>query len=87
MSETNQIKMLNDCAERYPRLQINKIGEIILATGKKNTLTTGILVAKTPESKSKWEIGTKFSDWEVVGPLVDYDGQITVQFENQIKST
>lgn len=87
MSETNQIKMLNDCAERYPRLQINKIGEIILATGKKNTLTTGILVAKTPDSKSKVPIGKKFDDWEVVGPLEDYDGQITVQFENQFKST
>ncbi len=87
MSETNQVKMLNDCPERYPRLQVNKLGEIILATGKKNTLTTGILVAKTPESKSKWGIGTKFTDWEVVGELKDYDGQITVQFENKFKST
>lgn len=89
MSETNQIIMSNDNEFRYPRLQINKHGEIVLATGMDNKykLTTGILVAKTPDSKSKVPIGKKFDDWEVVGELKDYDGQITVQFENKFKST
>lgn len=85
MLETNQILFQNGFSHHYPRLQINKCGEIILATGKDNNLTTGILIAKTPDSKSKIPIGKKFDDWEVAGPLVDYNGQITVQFENQIK--
>lgn len=69
----------------FPRLQINKRGEIVLATGKRGTLTSGILVAKTPESQSTLQIGQKFSDWEVCGELVDYNGEISVTFENQVK--
>ena len=44
----------------YPRLQVNKHGEIVLATTKEGGFTTGILVGKTPESNSKVPIGKKF---------------------------
>jgi hypothetical protein len=71
----------------YPRLQINKKGEIVLATGKKGTLTTGILVAKTPECKSPFPIGKKFDDWEVGGELTDYDREVTVTFINKQQAT
>ncbi len=67
----------------YPRLQVNKRGEIVLATKKEDTLTTGILVSKTPESTSTLPIGQVLQDWEVVGPLVDYNGKIDVRFENK----
>jgi hypothetical protein len=84
----NEIQLENeDYSFCYPRLQINKLGEIVLATGKKGRLTTGILVGKTPECKTKWPIGKKWDDWEVVGELTDYDGQVTIQIENKIKTT
>jgi hypothetical protein len=66
----------------YPRLQINKMGEIILAMKKENGLTTGILVGQKRGSKAYITIGTKLTDWEVVGELQDYDGQVTVTFKN-----
>jgi hypothetical protein len=66
----------------FPRLQVNKRGEIVLATGKDGFLTTGILVGKTKESKSEVPIGKKFTDWEVCGELTDYDGEVTVTFQN-----
>lgn len=68
----------------FPRLQVNKHGEIVFATGKSGTLTTGILIAKTPESKSKLTIGQKCDDWEVVGELTDYNGEVAVSFENEV---
>lgn len=72
----------------FPRLQINKrTGEIVLATSKHRTLTTGILVAKTPDSQSKFPLGKKFDDWEVVGPLEDYNGEITITIRNKVKKT
>lgn len=67
----------------YPRLQVNKRGEIVLATGKHGTLTTGVLVGKTPESKSEWAFGTKFDDWEVAGELEDYGGEVSVVLANR----
>lgn len=70
----------------YPRLQINKHGEIVLATDKKDTLTTGILVGKTAYCKSKFPLGKKFDDWEVVGELFDYDGEVTVTIQNKVKN-
>lgn len=76
-----------DYSFSYPRLQINKLGEIVLATKKEGGLTTGILVGKTPECKTQWPIGKKWNDWEVCGELVDYDGQVTIQLENKIKTT
>ena len=69
----------------YPRLQVNNRGEIVLAISKKDTLTTGILVGKTPESKSTLDIGTKWTDWEVAGELADYDGEITATFINKVQ--
>jgi len=75
----------NRCDSYYPRLQVNNRGEIVLAMSKKETLTTGVLVGKTLESNSKLEIGTKWVDWEVAGELTDYDGQVTVTFENEFK--
>ena len=84
----NEIQLENeDYSFCYPRLQINKLGEIVLATGKKGRLTTGILVGKTPECKTTWPIGKKWDDWEVVGELTDYDGQVLIQIENKIKTT
>jgi hypothetical protein len=67
----------------YPRLQVNKRGEIVLSTSKGKTFTTGVLVGKTPESTSKVPIGQKLTDWEVAGDLTDYDGPITATFQNQ----
>ena len=69
----------------YPRIQINKHGEIILAISKENTLTKGILIGLTLESKSKVKIGTKFDDWEVVGGLKDYNLPMTITIENRHK--
>lgn len=71
----------------FPRLQINKRGEIVLATGKEGSLTTGVLVAKTPESKSTLSIGQKFTDWEVCGELQDYDGEVSVTFKNKVSNS
>jgi len=69
----------------YPRIQINKHGEIILAISKKETLTKGILIGLTLDSKSELPIGTKFDDWECAGELKDYDKPMTVTFENEYK--
>ena len=70
----------------FPRLQINKLGEIILATGRcERGLTEGVLVGKTSDSKSNLSIGQKCTDWEVCGELQDYNGQITVTFENNVQ--
>jgi hypothetical protein len=66
----------------YPRLKVNDLGEIVLAISKEGTLTTGILVGKTPESKSKWKLGKRFADWEVVGELRDYDGEVNICLRN-----
>ena len=74
-----------DHKHRYPRIQINDLGEIVLAISEEGTLTTGILIGKTPESKSKWNLGKKFVDWEVFGPLRDYDGEVTITLSNQMK--
>jgi hypothetical protein len=68
----------------YPRLQVNKHGEIVLATYKKGILTTGILVGRTPWSKSTVPFGRKFSDWEVVGELTDYGGEVEVCLKNEV---
>lgn len=68
----------------YPRLQINKHGEIVLAFSKENGLTRGILVGKTKECKSVFSIGKKFTDWEVVGELTDYNGEVTISIENEV---
>lgn len=70
----------------YPRLQINKRGEIVLATAKHNTLTTGILVGKLPNSQSTLPLGKKFDDWEVAGELSDYDGEVEVSLSNNQKT-
>ena len=70
----------------FPRLQVNRLGEIILALSKDNTLTKGVLVGKTEDSKSTLAIGTTWCDWEVVGPLEDYNGEATVTFKNNIAS-
>ena len=66
----------------YPRLQVNRRGEIVLAISKEDTLTSGILVGKTANSTSVVPIGKKFDDWEVVGPLTDYDGEVVVSLKN-----
>lgn len=68
----------------FPRLQVNKRGEIILAISKDASLTTGILVGKTPESKSIVPLGKRFVDWEVAGELIDYDGTIVVSLKNSV---
>ncbi len=69
----------------YPRLQVNKRGEIVLAISKHKTLTKGILVGLTAESTSKTSIGTIIDDWEVCGDLVDYDGEVDVKLTNTIR--
>jgi hypothetical protein len=70
----------------YPRLQINKAGEIVLATSKEGSLTTGILVGKLPHCQSTLRIGRCCTDWEVVGELTDYDGEIEIVLSNRIKN-
>lgn len=67
----------------YPRLQVNKHGEIVLALEKQGCLTRGILVAKTPTSTSVIPIGKVWADWEVAGELEDYDGAVTVVLKNE----
>jgi len=63
----------------YPKLQVNRKGEIVLAFSKKSTLTRGVLVGFTedikPEDK-QFEIGKIFDDWEVVGELFDYEEEV-----------
>ena len=85
---TEQIKLRNngrtDSNIYYPRLQFNKRGEIVLSLYKDGSLTTGIMVGKTPESKSTLSIGQILNDWEVCGLLEDYDGEIQVSFINKV---
>ena len=69
----------------YPRLQVTKHGDIVLAISKSGYLTTGILVGKTKDSTSPIPIGKKFTDWEVGGELTDYDGAVTIKIENKVK--
>lgn len=69
----------------YPRLQYNARGEIILAIRKKDTLTEGILVGKTSDCKSTSPIGQHIVDWEVCGELLDYNGDVAVNFSNEYK--
>lgn len=85
----NQIKLNNGGRAEgdlyYPRLQVNKHGEIVLSIFKdKSGLTHGILVGKTAENKSTTPIGQNFSDWEVAGLLVDYDGEVQASFINKV---
>ncbi len=68
----------------YPRLQTNRLGEIVLALSKKGSLTKGILVGKLLDSRSTLSIGQKCSDWEVVGELFDYDGPVTMTMKNRV---
>lgn len=68
----------------YPRLQVNKHGEIVLSLYKHGVLTTGLLVGKTPESQSKLSIGQRLDDWEVCGELSDYDGEIQLAISNNV---
>ena len=71
----------------FPRLQVNKRGEIILALSKaKCGLTKGIFVGMIHGRKSKTiALGQVFDDWEVCGEFEDYDGEVTVSFKNQVK--
>ena len=69
----------------FPRLQINKLGEIILATGKEGSLTTGILVGRTKSNQSGLPMGQKCDDWEVVGELEDYNGTVEISVSNLVK--
>lgn len=67
----------------YPRLQVNKSGEIVLVTSKDGCLSRGVLIGKTPKSKTKLSIGCTISDWEVAGELTDYDGVVDVSLMNK----
>ena len=67
----------------YPRLQVNDRGEIVLSIERTGSLTKGICVGKTKESKSDLPIGQRLDDWEVCGELSDYDGEITVSIKNR----
>ena len=69
----------------YPRLQVNRLGEIVLATHKQGSLTSGILVGHTPDAVARFKLGKKFDDWEVVGELQDYNGAVTVTIVNEIQ--
>ena len=71
----------------FPRLQSNSRGEIVLAMSKEGSLTTGLLVGfenKTAEGNCPVPIGHKFTDWEVFGKLTDYNGKVSIQFENKV---
>jgi len=68
----------------FPCLMVNKLGEIVLVTGKEGTLSKGILVGKTEDSKSTLKIGKFCVDWEVCGDLTHYDGEISVTFVNEL---
>lgn len=70
----------------YPRLQVNGRGEIVLVISKDGRLSRGVLVDKTPESKSALSIGATFSDWEVCGDLIDYVGEVKVSISNEFVS-
>lgn len=69
----------------YPRLQVNGRGEIVLVTSKDGNLSRGVLVDKTPESKSNLPIGISFSDWEACGILIDYIGEVNASISNKFK--
>ena len=67
----------------YPRLMQNKRGEVLLAINKdsKSDLTTGILLSSLDET---WPPGKVWTDWEVVGELIDYDGVVEVILQNNL---
>lgn len=88
----NKIKLNNQFVSGsccYPRLQVNKNGNIILATSKHRGLTTGILVGRCFKTQRKTTlaipIGAKHVDWEVDGELVDYDGEVSITVSNRTK--
>jgi hypothetical protein len=68
----------------YPRIQINKLGEIVLAIKKNGGLTEGILIGKTEGSKSNCKLGSYYVDWEVCGELEDYTGSIEICISNTL---
>lgn len=85
-AKTEPIVLEHSNVHGYPRLQVNRLGEIVLALRKTegpHGLTTGIFVAKTPECRSTWPIGTVWQDWEVMGPLTDYDGEVILMMRNK----
>ena len=67
----------------YPRLQVDPQGNIILAILKEGAFTTGTCIGHTKDSKSKVPRGKRFTDWEVGGELVDYDGAVTITVVNR----
>lgn len=72
--------------DTFPRLMVNKRGEIILATSRSEQgLTTGILVDKLPTSISTTKIGTRYTDWEVAGELTNYNGEVDIVLENGLR--
>jgi hypothetical protein len=101
------VKLRNDgptnagCASKaynlyYPRLQVNKHGEIVLALSRsENGLTRGLLVGRVAGSNPQvfgvvprtLPIGKRFDDWEVGGELTDYDGEVTITFKNNKKAS
>ena len=70
----------------FPRLQVNKRGEIVLATSKDGGLTTGILVGMLPSCTSDLVVGKVLVDWECGGELIDYDGDVAVTLTNRMKT-
>lgn len=86
LNNNGPVKTISDIDLYFPRLQVNNKGEIVLATSKKGSLTTGILVGRLPKCKTKTPIGKKFDDWEVAGELVDYDGKVSITLENESKA-
>jgi hypothetical protein len=86
LEHREDFKTLSDSSHCYPRLQSNKRGEIVLVTLKHNTLSTGVLVGKTPDSKSKLPMGIKLTDWEVCGVLTDYNGSVRITLSNLNKN-
>jgi len=74
---------LNTQHGRYPRLQVNKHGEVVLVIENRGLLSTEILVGKLPGSKSTVPLGKRFDDWEVAGELTDYDGEVTISLKNE----
>lgn len=59
----------------------------MLDISNNGVFTTAILVGKTESCKSKLSLGKKFVDWEVIGELTDYDGPVTLTFENMEKNS
>ena len=84
------VKEANAYSERhspYPRVMVDPLGHILLATSKERHLTTGILIGKTKECKNQWPLGSKFTDWEVFGELTDYDKPVEMVVRNAPAST